>query len=168
MNGDDLQRKLDDIFDQGLIFHGFTDYMRDYELVVHCTADPRTGIPPANLRYLFKVCVVARIETSVPPEVWLRSLDERLIDYEAGVDLDGYVWGVKWQMLYPGARIVRNSVEARRWTDALAIPFHEVEIEGNGHRMTLVFSDLEVTEVEAGFAPFVVGPGGPDGKIPLG
>ena len=31
-------------FDQALVFHGVTDYMRDYEVFIYATADPRTGI----------------------------------------------------------------------------------------------------------------------------
>lgn len=163
----DLERLLDHIFDQALVYHGFTDYMRDYELVVYCTADPRTGIRPQHLRYLFKTCVHATVETAVPEVIWARSLDDRLIDYQTGVDLDGYVWGVKWQNLYPGARLVDDSARARHWSRALGLDFHEVTIATNGHNLTLVFSDLDVTEIDVGYSPFTVGPGGPDFKIPL-
>ena len=44
-----LKPDLDNIFDQALIFHGFTSYMRDYEMFAYCTADPRTGIAPEHL-----------------------------------------------------------------------------------------------------------------------
>lgn len=49
-----------------------------------------------------------------------------------------------------------------------ALVFHEVRIETNGHDLTLVFSDLEVHEVGAGFSPFTTGDEGPDFKIPFG
>lgn len=48
-----LERALDEAFDHAVVYHGFTDYMRDYEVVVYMTADPTTGITPAYLRYLF-------------------------------------------------------------------------------------------------------------------
>jgi hypothetical protein len=164
-----LQTLLDDVFDQGVVFHAFTDYMRDYEVIVHCTADPRSGVRPAYLRYLFKVCVSARIETTVPEGVWERSLDDRLISYGTGVDLDGYVWGVKWHVLYPGARVVTESAPAAHWTAALGRPFHEVRVETNAHTLNLVFSELEVTEVGTDYTPVhLAPPGWPDGKIPLG
>jgi hypothetical protein len=163
----EVQRLLDDVFDQALVYHGFTDYMRDYELVVYCTADPRTGIRPQHLRYLFKTCVHATAETAVSEEVWTRSLDDRLIDYQTGVDLDGYVWGVKWQVLYPGAQLVTDSTRTDRWSRSLGLDFHEVRIETNGHNLTLIFSGLEVAEVDEGYSPFTVGPGGPDFKFPL-
>jgi hypothetical protein len=111
--------------------------------------------------------VQATVETAVPEDVWVRSLDDRLIDYQTGVDLDGYVWGVKWQELYPGARLVTDSGRTGHWSQALGLDFHEVTVETNGHNLTLVFSDLEVTEVVEGYSQFTVGTGGPDFKIPL-
>ncbi|MFE0648748.1 hypothetical protein ACFVZH_09205 [Streptomyces sp. NPDC059534] len=45
--------------------------MRDYEVIVYATADPRTGIKPSHVRYLFRYCVEARCETSVPAETGL-------------------------------------------------------------------------------------------------
>jgi hypothetical protein len=43
-----------------------------------------------------------------------------------------------------------------RWSDVLGIDFHEVLIETNAHNLTLLFSDLRVSEVPVGYAPFVV------------
>ena len=34
-------------------------------------------------------------------------------------DLDGYVWGVRWQELYPGMRLLQDSAEARKWEGEL-------------------------------------------------
>ncbi|MFE0464164.1 hypothetical protein ACFW1A_33415 [Kitasatospora sp. NPDC058965] len=151
-----LQQMLDETFDHAVVHHGYTDYMRDYEVIVYATADPRTGIAPSHLRYLFRYCVAARCETSVRPETWRESLDDRLIDHETGVDLDGYVWGVKWHGLYPGATLLPESEATQRWSTALGIDFHEVRIETNAHNLTLLFSDLQVSEVQVGYAPFVV------------
>lgn len=107
-----LQQALDDVFDQALVYHAYTDYLRDYEVIIHATADPRTGIPPAYPRYLFRHCVEVDVETAVSADIWRRSLDDRLIDYDTGKDLDGYVWGVRWQVLYPGAKVVPGSKRA--------------------------------------------------------
>ena len=151
-----LQQSLDQIFAQALVYHGFTAYMRDYEVIVYVTADPGTGITPAHLRYLFRHCVEARVETTVTVTTWTKSLDDRLIDYGTGVDLDGYVWGVRWQQLYPGATIVSNSPRARQWAESIGIDFHEVRFEANAHRLTLVFADLQVDQVPVGYAPFTL------------
>ncbi|WP_329537250.1 hypothetical protein OG568_53115 (plasmid) [Streptomyces sp. NBC_01450] len=150
-----LEQVLDEAFDHAVVHHGYTNYMRDYEVIVYATADPRTGITPSHLRYLFRYCVEARCETSVPVETWRVSLDDRLIEYETGADLDGYVWGVKWHCLYPGAKLLPESETTRRWSKALGIDFHEVRIETNAHNLALLFSDLQVSEVPVGYAPFV-------------
>ncbi|MET8968917.1 YxiG-like protein [Streptomyces hydrogenans] len=155
-----LEQLLDATFDHAVVHHGYTDYMRDYEVIVSMTADPRTGVAPAHLRYLFRYCVEARCETSVPAETWRVSLDDRLIDHRGGRDLDGYVWGVKWHDLYPGAKLLPESEATQRWSKALGIDFHEVRIATNAQNLTLLFSDLQVSEVPAGYAPFVVEQGG--------
>lgn len=110
MGTEQITAILDEVFDQAIVYHGFTDYLRDYEVVLFCTADPITGIPPAYARLRFKHCVAAEITTAVRADVWAQSLDERLIEYETGVDLDGYVRGVKWQANYPGASLVADSL----------------------------------------------------------
>ncbi|NJQ04157.1 YxiG-like protein [Streptomyces lonarensis] len=154
-----LEQMLDGTFDHAVVHHGFTDYMRDYEVIVHVTADPRSGVAPSYLRCLFRYCVEARCGTAVRPETWRVSLDDRLIDHGTGVDLDGYVWGVKWQALYPGAVLLPESETARRWSTALGIDFHEVRLELTAHQLTLLFSDLQVSEVPVGYAPFVADQG---------
>lgn len=162
VNRDEINQAMDDVFDQAVVFHGFTDYMRDYDVVVWATADPRTGVAPEHLLYRFQRCVRATVTSAVPPEVWAKSLGDRLIDYETGVELDGYVWGVKWQALYPGMQFVSPSADASHWEGVLGVPFYEVFIETNGHNINLVFSGLSVRQVASGYAPFTAPPGGPD------
>jgi hypothetical protein len=152
-----LERALDEAFDHAVVYHGFTDYMRDYEVIVHMTADPRTGIAPAYRRYLFRYCVEADCRTTVQPEVWRDSLDDRLINHETGVDLDGYVWGVKWHCLYPGGQAVADSSRAQAWAQTIGIDFHEVCLTTNAHELTLVFSELQVNEVDIGYTPWSAG-----------
>lgn len=152
----EIASAFEEVFDQAVVYHGFADYMRDYDVVVYATADPRTGIQPEHVRYRFTKCVRADVTTAVQPDVWKRSLDDRLTDYSTGVNLDGYVWGVKWQSLYPGMKLVETSTVAHGWSRALGIPFHEALIETNGHNITLVFSELEVVPLDAGWSPFIV------------
>ena len=157
MDAAQIQSALDDVFDQSIVFHSFTDYMRDYEIITYATAAPRTGIPPAYDRYVFQHTVEVQITTSLSAETWGRSLDDRLVDFETGKDLDGHVWGVKWQLLYPGAKVVPDSPRARHWANAIGIAFHEVRIETNVFNISLVFSDLAISKAEDGYAPFIVG-----------
>jgi hypothetical protein len=156
----EIPAAFDDVLDQAIIFHGFADYMRDYEVFIYATADPRTGMRPEHLRYRFKHCVRVTVKSALSPGIWKRSLDERLVDFEQGRDLDGYVWGVKWQALYPGMKLVLDSADAQRWSNELGLPFYEAAIETNGHNISLVFSDLTVQTVDLGYAPFVVPDGG--------
>ncbi len=167
MNRTEIETAFEDIFDQALLFHGFADYMRDYLLYVQCTADPRTGIEPETVRYRFRYCVCVEVKTQVTDDGWRSSLDERLINYETGVDLDGFVWGVKWQCLYPGLELVDGSTNAAEWTERIGIDFHEATVTTEAHSISLVFSDLEVTRALPGETPFAVSGGGPDFKIPL-
>jgi hypothetical protein len=148
-----LRRALDDIFDQAIVYHAFTDYMRDYEMIVYATAAPGTGIAPEHTRYLFRYCVEVDVRSALTPEVWKQSLDDRLIEFDTSKDLAGYVWGVKWQALYPGATVVDDSLRARAWSDTVGIEFHEVRIDTNGHNLTLVFSDLTVEPLPADYRP---------------
>jgi hypothetical protein len=102
-----------------------------------------------------------------PLDVWARSLDERLIKYETGVDLDGYVWGVNSHIVYQGMKLLPPSPETDKWSADIGIPFREAVIETNAHNIGLVFSDLVVAAVQTGYTPFVVPDGGPDFKIPF-
>ncbi|WP_454197343.1 YxiG-like protein [Nocardia sp. Marseille-Q1738] len=160
MDTTQIAQALDEVFDQAIVFHGFADYMRDYDIVIYATADPRTGTEPEHLRYRFKHCVRATVATALSHDTWARSLDDQLMDYETGPDLDGYVWGVRWQCLYPGAKLLPDSEEAAAWSGRLGLPFHETVIETNCHNLSLIFSDLEVTHLGAGYAPFVVSENG--------
>lgn len=162
-----MRTAVDDAFDMALLHHGYTDYIRDYELIIQFTADPSTGIETSTKRYLFTHCVSANARTSVPPSTWAYSLDERLIEEQLADDVDGYVWGVRWQVLYPGIEIIAGSESAHAWEASVGVPFFEAVIESNGHTLNLIFSDLRVEEVCPGYAPFVLGEPFRDGKIPL-
>jgi hypothetical protein len=168
VDAEEMRDAFEAVLDQAIVFHGFTDYLRDYEIVIHATADPRSHVQPQYVRLLFKFCVQALATSALSPEIWRVSLDERLINYDQGVDLDGYVWGVKWQALYPGLTLLEQSGHAQRWSNAVGITFHEAQVQTNGHNLSLVFADLEVATVEQGYAPFVVPDDGPDFKFAIG
>lgn len=149
------------------MFHGFTDYMRDYELVIQLGVRVGERYQSQFFRYVFTHCVQANASTALKPSIWQASLDERLIDYDTGVDLDGYVWGVKWQEISGGIELADDSDAARSWSSALGIPFHEARVRTNGHNLDLVFSDLRIEDAPAGYAPFTTGEPFWDGKFSL-
>lgn len=162
-----VRAAFDDVFDQAVLFGGFTGCMRDYDVLVCAAAGPRAGIRPEYLRYRFTCCARAAVTSALPPPAWKRSLDERLTGCGQGNGLDGYVRGVQWQELYPGMRLVPGSAGARRWAGELGIPFREAFIAVNARVLTLVFSDLAVDVIDPGHGSFAVPAGGPDGKIPV-
>ncbi len=155
MNAAEIQTALDNVFDQALLYHGYTDYMRDYELVVHAVSDQRTGIPPAYLRYLFRNCVEADIRSALSARTWRASLDDRLIDHQMRRE-QGFVWGVRWQELYPGGKVIEGSERAREYAKTIGIDFHEIRIKANAHVITLVVANLEVSQLDLGYTPFVL------------
>src|SRR5687767_6933815 len=85
-----IQAAFDDVFDQAVVFHGYANYMRDYE-VLSSLLPISTGIQPQHLRYRFKNCVRVTATTALSAQIWRVSLNERLVDYAQGRDLDGYV-----------------------------------------------------------------------------
>ncbi|WP_125776785.1 hypothetical protein [Antribacter gilvus] len=161
MNRAEIRAALDEAFDHAVVFHGFAKHLRDYDFYVYLQAAPSTGVPPEHRRYRFTHCVVAEALTALPAEIWKTSLDPRLLDHETYLaafdELDGYVWGVSLQSAYPGFTVVESSGDAKSWSDRVGIPFHEALYEGNGHRVRLVFSDLEVSVVAAGESAYTVG-----------
>lgn len=155
-----MQAAFDDVFDHQVLFHGFTDYMRDYEMIVYLSSAPTSRIPHEQRRLLFKYCVQATVETTLGESTWKDSWDDRFIDYDTGSKLyetaRGYIWGVKWQELYPGLKLISPSPEAQRWSQQLNRPFYQAEAYLNAHHITLIYSDLEVLTAEVGYSPFQV------------
>ncbi|TMK58300.1 MAG: hypothetical protein E6G54_07985 [Actinobacteria bacterium] len=91
----------------------------------------------------------ADVRTRLAPEVWRTSLDERLTDREIARSgsIEGHIW-VGSQELYPGGHLVDASDPARAWSDAIEIDFQEIVLESNVQAITLIFSDLEVAELD--------------------
>lgn len=159
----DLDSVLAQLFDRELLFHGFTPYMRDYELVVYESVDPnpKYGLVPRHLRFLFRYCTEAAVHSRVRPDVWARSFsDDLLASRHVSRESTGYVWGVEAQEIYPGATAVQDSERARYWTDQVGIAFHEVHIEANAQTIALVFAEVTVEQVASGYTPFSVAAAG--------
>ena len=171
MDSADLKSVLGELFDNELMFHGFTPYMRDYEMVVYQSVDPnpKYGLVPRHLRFLFRYCTEATARSRVRPDVWSRSLDDELLRVRhVTCESSGYTWGVEAQEIYPGATVVEASERAAYWSDELGIDFHEVVIEANAQVITLVFAEVTFTEVGAGYTPYTVETAGHAGsKVPL-
>lgn len=144
-----------DMADMALLRHGFAPHLRDYHLVVF---DPRANPtePTRNARFEFKYCVAADVTTKLSPETWCRSLDDRLLSTAESEGVDGYVWGVNWQCIYPNAIVVTDSERASEWTHSTGRDFHEVLVETNCQVIKLVFSDFSVAALDVASSPFSV------------
>lgn len=159
----DLDSVLGELFDNQLIFHGFTPYMRDYEIVVYQPVDPnpKYGLVPRHLRVLFRYCTEATIKSRVRPDVWTRSLSDDLLKVRhVSRESTGYAWGVEGQEIYSGATVIQDSNRAAYWADQLGITFHEVLIEANAQAIDLVFAEATLMEVPPGYAPFIIAAAG--------
>lgn len=140
----EIAEVLAGVFDGGLLHHGFTDYLRDYFFEVDLRGPEGSAADgPQGTRLLFKNCVHADVRTVVDAAVWLKSMDDALLEPSPGVP--GYVCGIRSQLAYPGLRLVEPSPEAADWSQRLGIGFHEVMFEGNAHQISLVFSGLETS-----------------------
>jgi hypothetical protein len=133
----------EDFFDAAILRHGFVDYMRDYEVIV----GGRDGPPHTDVhRYLFVGCAEAVCQTAVDPQHFAPSLPDDFVlsgpDYPERDDPDGFVWGVRWAVVYPGATYVPDGERAREWAARLGRPMHEIFIETNAYSLLLVFADL--------------------------
>ena len=84
-------------FDAAVIRHGFTDYMRDYELIIGA----RDGPPNTDIhKYQFVGCVEAHYQTRISPDGFVRSLSDQFVyagpDYPNHEEPDGFIWGVRY------------------------------------------------------------------------
>lgn len=134
-----------DLFDNTIYSHGFTDYMRDYRLTARLHVGPSS---PGTYAYLFRGCVEAWYESRLSAEGF--SMDEVLLDCERwkGVGSPaGFVWGVKYATAYPGWKYIDDSPRAAQWSQKFNRPLHEVTIETNVYKLSLIFSDLTVTKL---------------------
>jgi hypothetical protein len=86
------------LFDTGITRHGFTPYMRDYEVVV---------VVPRGSQHILKFshCPFVEVVTTVRDDLWRCSWDDVFTDYsawKAAGEPEGYVWGVCDSEAYPG------------------------------------------------------------------
>lgn len=97
-----------------------------------------------------------KCKTRVRDDVWPRSWEDTLIDYEAweaAGEPDGYVWGTKWTLAYPGLVYVEGSAIAAEWTARLGKSMHEVTIETDAYLLRVVFHDVRFRQLNCETSP---------------
>jgi hypothetical protein len=155
--------EADDRFlDSAIVSHGFTHYLRDYDVVIEVPAALPPEVPigdttgsyiEGRYRYRFTHCPEARVTTAVGDESWRHSWDDVFTDYqawEAAGNPEGFVWGVKWADAYPGLSYVEDGSLAASWAERLAHEMHELVIETNTFALRLVCHDLRVDQLAVG------------------
>ena len=134
--------KTYDLFDNAIVSHGFTPYMRDYRIVAELFHGGHLGLHT----YLFRGCVEAHYESSLPEGAFL--MDDVLLDLERAQTEedapDGFIWGTNHADAYPGWAYVAGSERAAAWARKTGLPMHEVVIETNVYKLSLVFNNLVV------------------------
>ena len=146
----------DALFDSAIVRHGFTPYMRDYDLIVEVPAakpDRSGSYIESQYRYRFTHCVEAHVEKTLRPHVWSYSWTDDFTTYtgwEAAGSPNGFVWGVEFSDAYPGASRVAESPRAEAWGTKVGRDMHEVRIETNAFLISLICHDLQVTRLASG------------------
>jgi hypothetical protein len=151
------------MYDLDLLHQGFASGGRDYEIIVHESVDPNPAykLVPSHLRFLFRFCVEVVSEFKLNSNAWKRAREDRQSDdYQPSRLSPGTPWSQRFEVLYPGAHLVDDSLKARSWEQKVGLPFHEVVIEGNIQLRSLVFVVLDFEEVGDGYMPYRVTHGG--------
>jgi hypothetical protein len=147
----DVREKLDALsfFDGAILGHGFTNYMRDYDILAEVDGADNKELA-GRYRYRFTHCVQASYVTSLRDGTLRTSWSDVYTEYdhwkEDGAP-DGFVWGVCWAGAYPGLTYVRDSEAAADWSDRLGRPMHEITVETNVYLLRLVFHDVVITKL---------------------
>jgi hypothetical protein len=129
------------MFDCELMFHGFANYMLDYQLNVLQSVDPRSGLAPRHLHFVVRICTEGDVRSTEDSNLWARSTGDQLLEtHSVSLDSPGYVWGVRCQHLYSGGDDHRGLTTS----PGLGGP------TANANPIPLVFADLSVEEVSAG------------------
>jgi hypothetical protein len=131
-----LQRERFDC--AAILRHGFTDYMRDYEVIVAARGRPWTDVH----KYQFVGCVEAYYETNIGEHINQCLSDDFIYckDYPDKPEPKGFIWGVRWSegtLTY-----VEDGERAKYWSEIIGRKMHEVKIGTNAYYLHLVFADI--------------------------
>lgn len=129
-------------YEVAILRHGFTDYMRDYEIVFSGFGKYAERINKMQ----FIGCVEAICSSRVRPETLAKSLPDEFVnagpDYPEKDDPDGFIWGVRCSAAYPGWTYVEGGRLAKYWSKKLGRTMHEITLETAAFHLRLVFADV--------------------------
>ncbi|MGO4550191.1 hypothetical protein AB4059_03700 [Lysobacter sp. 2RAF19] len=133
-------------FEMVICRHGFTAYMRDYDIV----AAQYEGTRLVGQRlYRFVGCVSASVETRVDASEYanLSAVDVRQVSSGS----DGFDWSVGSSTAHSGISLVEDD-DLRRWEARLGRTLHKAVLATEAYRLELVFVAL-ATEMGNGAPP---------------
>jgi len=134
-----------DLFDQAIIRHGMLECIRDYEVIGYLS-----GIDfDSEVQYVFKGCIKVDYKVKVAPEHY--SLDDRLLELDRQDEPDypdGFVWGAKHAIVYPGWTIKQDSSELKELEKTYGLKFYNIHFATNAYDLTLTFHDIETKEIK--------------------
>jgi hypothetical protein len=138
-----------------IVGHYFTNYMRDYEIIVDmlATLPDDTTFILGRYRYLFTHCVLAEISTALNDATWQVSWDDTFLYYDAWEKAgkpEGCFWGACVTLVRPGLKYLPGSPLSREWSERLEKPMNEVYIETSVHDISLVFHDVKIQKIARG------------------
>jgi hypothetical protein len=143
------------ITDAAILRHGFTDYMRDYEIIVGA----RNGPPNTDIhKYQFIGCAEAVCTTQLgitqlvrtfhePKSIFGESLADEFVfsgpDYPEKDDPNGFIWGVRFAEVVSGWDYAENGKRAKFWSGRLdarcmKFPCSQMLIDWNWFLQTFV------------------------------
>jgi hypothetical protein len=134
--------ELGDLINGAITTHRFDPWLRDYRVEAERWADSEDGAP---YTYRFTHCVFVEVASLMPAETWLDSWTTPT-DLAAWEEAEsrGFAWGVGWAEVQ-NASLVSGSERARAWSRHVGHEMHEVVIETQVFRLTLVYHALVVS-----------------------
>jgi hypothetical protein len=140
---------------QGLVIvrHGYTDYMRDYEII----SANYDGIYQRGYNlHQFVGCVSASVTTQVPADIYKRSLPDEFV--RAGprhpneIEPEGFIWGVRFSTSLCGIEVMDDE-EVGRWRNLLKLPLHKALVRTEVFDLELIFSELRFAVLPKNYSP---------------
>ena len=141
-----IKEKLEeyDLFDNSIIKHGSFENVRDYEIIGYLSGQAFD----LEVRYIFKGCMEVDYKNIVQPHSF--SMDDRLLEYKRQDEPNypqAFIWNVGADV-YPGWKLEENTTELNKLEDLYKIKFYKISFETNAYYLTLVFHDLEITQLK--------------------
>lgn len=142
-----IKEKLEDydLFDQAIIRHGMLECIRDYEVIGYLS-----GMDfDSEVQYVFKGCIKVDYKVKVAPEHY--SLDDRLLELDRQDEPDypeGFIWGAKYALVYPGWTIKQDSSELKELEKTYGLKFYNIHFDTNAYDLKLIFHDIETKEIK--------------------